>query len=540
MILKFARQNLDIFGQPVNIHVYGESKMKTTLTLALSIFAMISSIVISIIFVVNFFKNKEINVVYTENNTYSKLDLTKTPIMFGVFDAFARPVESNGTYSIVLTHMNYFAEDVNGDGKLVNKNKRETLKLEPCDRKKHFTDIREDLLENVAFNQYQCLPYNNKTILSGIFGNIYKGFEIMQVSIVKCNKENSVCHDEKEIEKRLTNVYLSMGTLNNYFDHQNYTHPKQPTFETNTLSMDYNLNRRHIIELKPITYKTDYGIVFNDMKSIDTYNIDKTSVDIITNIGNHRQVVGLLSIRLSKAAGVYTRTFMKLQQLFADIGGFIKGIFIIGQVLSKISLKNKLPSLIYEEETDLFDNFNHNEIEVNNNNNNNKNKNTSINETKNINFPNPDIRNKRTQDIVRNNFMENNIFPNSFDKSPASRKLEKSKAEFSICERFCIKRCLTKKYRDDLLRKTQSLIIKEISLEYMLRVFNEFNYFKSSISKLETSINNPNTINESNSHNLFRNNNLMVNNNSNRNHYQGNRPILSIMKASKNDSKKMI
>ncbi len=536
------KQNLDIFGQPVNIHIYGEPKIKTTLTLILSILAMISSIVISTIFAVGYFKNKEINVVYTEKNKYSRLDLSKTPIMFGVFDAFSRPIESNGTYSIILTHMRYYAEDVNGDGKLVNKNVRETLKLEPCDRKKHFTDIKEDILENVVFNDYQCLPYNNKTILSGLFGNIYKGFEIMQISMVKCNKKNYVCHDEKEIEKRLTNVYFSMGTLNNYFDHQNYTHPKQPTWEINSLSMDYNLNRRYVMELKPITYKTDYGMVFEDMKDIDTYSIDKTLVDIITNIGLHRQTVGLLSIRLSKAAGVYTRTFMKLQQLFADIGGFIKGIFIIGQVLSKLSLKNVLPALIYEQETDLFESFINSETEVNNKNNNNDN--IPISKTKNINFPNPDIRNNRTNGIVKNNYIENKNFPNDNDRSPAKSRLEKSKFKFSIYERFNIKRCLTKKYRVDLLRKTQSLIIKEISLESMLRIFNEFNCFKSSLTKIENTINNTNTINELNSHNLFRNNNLLGNNNSNLNHNlnnnQGNRSRLSMKKASKHDAIKGI
>lgn len=133
---------------------------------------------------------------------------------------------------------------------------------------------------------------------------------------------------------------------------------------------------------------SDFGFVFEDMIEANSYQYDTTLSSL--NIGSSLSITeafGVIELALSQKADSYTRSFIKLQSLVANIGGvvnffYIVAMLIVRYVTSKSLLlayvKNRLtnfkldpkPDANVQNNTDLkFVSFNNGGVNLVNNNN---------------------------------------------------------------------------------------------------------------------------------------------------------------------------
>lgn len=77
-------------------------------------------------------------------------------------------------------------------------------------------------------------------------------------------------------------------------------------------------------------FKTDDGFVFQDIRTnyFDTLESITESVDLSNNAGAIESFF-TMSISISDVKSTYSRSYLKLQNMLADIGGVLKGVLMI-------------------------------------------------------------------------------------------------------------------------------------------------------------------------------------------------------------------
>ncbi len=495
-LLKELRGSVDIFGQDVRIHIFGHSALKTNFTLFISILALLTNLILGIIFTSTFFQKDDVNVVLSDSvTTRPTIDLSRSPMMFALFDINAMLIRPEKTYSYQLLHMNYTVKN------MIPQVEVKPFTLEKCDRAKHYTDISQHL--QVRFSDYLCLPYNDANIVSGRWGDAFGGFEVLQLTLSKCNPKYHECYNETVIDDRLTNVYMGMILKTSRFDHKNYTHPVKDIYEPHMFNFDSSINKRHTFNVKHVIYKSDYGLVFEDVETSNHYIKESSISDIFSTKKSDQSVhlqtsFGEITIAAVGTVSVYFRTFQKLQELLASFGGVVKGVMVIAKFIVIVGTRKVLAAEVYSRDPDLlskrltsrrvsnlkinnFLNYGGNSKlmgEISNNN--------LHNQVKELNSVN------RSHNNINQEMKSPKEFVSLHKEESLVKEKEKGngaerKVSFSNWDMLCPRMCISKTHdvKMKAVEETEFFIKKEVSLENMLLKFHQVNVISEYVSRVE-------------------------------------------------------
>jgi hypothetical protein len=220
------------------------------------------------------------------------------------------------------------------------------LELVRCSIDK-FPDEFKDLYKFSPLNDMYCLK-NNSFYIDGTFLNDHYSFLYIELSECRNSTENinNPCKPKSEIDAKLTGSFFAFSHTDITIDPRNYTTPNQnyngDTYTT--ISNKYFKEMHHYV--KQIQIETDRGFLLSDIHEI-TFLKD----DYIKEMTDYRIANNFLSytLKLSTVVETYSRSYKKVQNVAAEVGGVVELISILCAVLAFFYNKAKLNELIINE-----------------------------------------------------------------------------------------------------------------------------------------------------------------------------------------------
>jgi hypothetical protein len=180
--------------------------------------------------------------------------------------------------------------------------------------------------------EYYCMPNNLKFQLFGKYGAPVNNHMHLRIGICKnTTLNNNKCFPDEVIREKMASFFVSFIYKDSYITSKDFESPVKYYLTSNTLkSSSYNF-RQDAYLYKNISFSTDSGSIMPNLQVIDELQLDYSSssntadpkTDVFTNV-----IIGLNSIKTN-----YNRSYIKIQDISAQVGGLIKFFMVIFEVL---------------------------------------------------------------------------------------------------------------------------------------------------------------------------------------------------------------
>jgi hypothetical protein len=201
--------------------------------------------------------------------------------------------------------------------------------LERCDLNKHFKNFKNQF-ETQDLENLLCLDQEkfDRIPLMGSFGD--KQYQYLEFTVSSCNNETNpdiICQPKEVIDKKLEGGFFVINYIETIFDPKNFTNPDLNIRRDFYTSISNKYFKEITFHMKNVDYISDSGILMAfevTQNFLQTNNI-KEIYDFRTGAETFISSV----FRLSNNRDVIKRKYLKLQDVLAQVGGFIKSIVII-------------------------------------------------------------------------------------------------------------------------------------------------------------------------------------------------------------------
>ena len=215
---------------------------------------------------------------------------------------------------------------------------RVPILTERCDLEKHFGEYKEYFRHVPYLNHHFCLIPGQNITTYGLYGstanyNFVDHWISTCVNDTKLNRTN--CFPTEKSKARLVNTYISYVFLDYSIDHNDILNPVKVNLRSEILPVSSTIYKRIFFYQRPVTYTTDYGLVFEDFQDIKFYQTldSKENVDLRPQ-GTVPGSFALISVMMDKYNNFYMRKYSKIQSFLADVGGLVKGLLLISSLLN--------------------------------------------------------------------------------------------------------------------------------------------------------------------------------------------------------------
>ena len=492
-VFKSIINSINIYGLQYSIHY----KDKRTFVSSLGIFLSIFSILFFIILLYYYFQKLIFRssfsiLVSNERKISNSIDLNNIPIMISLLNNNASLIEINQNYFDISVWKKTLTP-INNSNTLISYSR---IELEYCNQSIYQNKYPE--MKRYDLSKYLCIKPNQNLKIKGRYGdtiNVYNSINIyFSVCITEdCLKNNDI----NELTKILYNSYLSMNYLYDTINHYNYSSPFNKIFRNEVFQISPIVFKKFIYYFSSMKYISDNGILFIKEKKYKSFTFDHLYLDFVgrnnsdsTTIYDNKKFSKIIQISLSCAdySIVYNRNYLKITEIFSNIGGLIDFIFI---VCNAITIYFSRKSLIADISNNLVfngDNKNENERKISKfvifndsskiNFGNTSNKeliysenrkfNINVNDIKHI--PNNEqIINNKKQVITKHDLLNNNnSFYIKYLKNSNLKNLHSQKLKISFLDYF-LPYFILKKYKNyELLCVYHNIMHSYLSLEQLL------------------------------------------------------------------------
>jgi hypothetical protein len=341
--MKFMIENFDFYGSEFKINVQGKSKMSTTIGFVTSIISVILILISCCFFFRGLFDRSNFTIIYNENeNKIPITNISNTPILISVFSNRGLHIIPNSTYELQSILTKYeMKEDASSKKKMTLSNSK--INLEKCNST-HIIGY-EKYFENINVSNYYCIPpnlYNNT--LYGRYADLVNGFSFLNIYMSKCDKTKSKCDPDQLINSKLEQAFLTVAYLSYQIDHYNFRNPGEMKLETSAFLLSYNIVRRYSYYLDHVQYFSDNGLLNESIQKYNFYKFSSSDVDYDFMIGSNNLInnsyYSVISIKNSSKIIQYNRLYLKFQLVIANIGGIIKLIMTVTELVVFYITKN--------------------------------------------------------------------------------------------------------------------------------------------------------------------------------------------------------
>lgn len=193
--------------------------------------------------------------------------------------------------------------------------------------------------KNSTTNEIIVLDESNKSFFP--YPNITHGMEstvplseknVYFSTLRECDTVNEQCHPISKIKEYYNDHFYVFAFIDKNFDITNHKEPIKSTYNQVEGLMSFNSFTANHMNLNPSTVISDDGIVFeatNKQRSIYLYQNEKISEQRINSL-----ILTQVNFWLKNQETVYSRGYAKIQDIFANIGGFFNFIYYSALIIN--------------------------------------------------------------------------------------------------------------------------------------------------------------------------------------------------------------
>ncbi len=207
----------------------------------------------------------------------------------------------------------------------------------------------EKFINKHKISQFYCFDIDYK--IQGYWDSypIHYAFYLLK----RCNNEtekrlNIKCATNEEFRDTFKNTYLAYIIQNNKINPSNFSKPYKEVmnYGNEVVNIDKIYNKDLFFSLANVT--DDVGLVFEE-NTVQTY----FELDNIRTFGGKAETLGdyhtLFRIFVSKNYNLYSRSYLRLPDVIANVGGFLDLVMIFIEYLYSFYLDNNYMAFLYKK-----------------------------------------------------------------------------------------------------------------------------------------------------------------------------------------------
>ena len=354
--MKATLTNLDMFSSEVYFTINsGSRRNKTIFGGVITILSATAIVSLTILFLIEFFNNSKSNVLSSYHSTEElSLPLHTYPFLLRLSTEKIQPyAEGARLYTITLK--------LKVGGGNNTSQWTDDIAMETCDITKHFGNYSY-LFRNISdIDTYLCpsTRAHNQSIV-GIYGGkeLFQYYHFYITMCTNSTANNNHCVDKDVMDKKLKATYLDVLSVDYNLDSNGKD--KQPYavyIRSDRHSISNTIYKRVWMYMESIDYYKDIGLVFETNRLYSFYKVNSFKYDMdMRDMFNGVTLPGTfanLSVMNHNIKVCYYATYMKAQELCANIGGISKIISVLCVVLnymfSQSSYKEKIIGFMFEQ-----------------------------------------------------------------------------------------------------------------------------------------------------------------------------------------------
>lgn len=322
-VLKQLANKIDIYGMPLVFEDEGSPKRATFAGFVLSIITLAFITTMSLIFGKELYERKlPTSTVSEEYLEVSEIFLKEYPLIFSFVLDDGSAIDGEKYFSFIIYE--YFTDE-NSE---VTYNT--DLKFKSCDYRDYnsFSQWVKDKTTSTTDNLL-CIDHKNSTSFKNPYATPNSKF--LHISFLKCNSEEKTCADD--VETILKDVYIQMSFQDTYVDINDYKQPLKYYENRITNQNSLSFLKRNYIRFIRNEIKDDSGWLFESYSSTDFIVLKDYVIDIQpVNSEYTKNNIYWVTLESPIIRQKVTRSYMKVQELLAKIGGLLKGVLVICEI----------------------------------------------------------------------------------------------------------------------------------------------------------------------------------------------------------------
>ena len=330
----------------------GDKRYKTLMGGILSLITIVISSGFILFFSYKLIFKKDANLIFSSerNETISIKNSYKLPFIFRLSDSFSIPLNNENLYNIsFLVWYNYFDNETN---KFIQR--YDKVSIEKCNIEKHFGDYKKYFSEVSDLKSYFCPEERlSNQSLYGIYGDD-KPFLYYVLYFSKCINlsDNNLCLSNERIDEKLSDIYLDIKFVSYSIPKSNDLNSNNVIIESDRFLISTSVYKRIWLFFDYINFKIDNGYIFNSFLNKEFHQFAKTRIDIdLSNKSFNTIPETFLALTILNSGNVlnYKKTYLKIQDYLATIGGIIKALTYICNLLNHYNSINCYYSKIIKD-----------------------------------------------------------------------------------------------------------------------------------------------------------------------------------------------
>ena len=180
-------------------------------------------------------------------------------------------------------------------------------------------------------HKYFCMNYKNDSN----FRNAYTepNSQFINLFFTPCNPSKRIC--PKDLNQILSNFYVTITFIDSYFDSNNQTNPIQFYENTITQQISNKFNKRQYLRFNNNKYSSDNGWIWQNIVEYHYTSLQNIKIDI-NPINEASPTIFDITLESPKISETTKRNYLKIQELFAKVGGLVKGLHIVAGLFTKL------------------------------------------------------------------------------------------------------------------------------------------------------------------------------------------------------------
>ena len=348
-------QTINIYGLPFPLRYKKSEKYTTFSGIFLTLLTFILVIVIVIMYSLDFINRTGFSLMtnFIPLNKKTLFDFSKTPFMIGFVNWQRRYQSLNSSYLSLTFDRNVHNIFINDQGVYEMKRISTSIILQKCDPKIHFIQNNSFMYE-FDYTKFLCALPGQNLSFGGRFGDNINGYDILEIHLNKCENSSDnnsiICESEENIYNYINNSYLEIIFLTEITEHNNYANPIIKYVRNELYVIAKGVTKRYYHYFTIGSYISDNGLFFKKNHFFELFETDYTRLDFVKEEDQeYYSSSALLEVVLTctDKKKVYTRTYVKIQDVMRNIGGFIDLIYLIFQfICTYLSKKRMLLDII--------------------------------------------------------------------------------------------------------------------------------------------------------------------------------------------------
>jgi hypothetical protein len=332
---------LDFIGEKPSLFINSKTRKQSAFGGFVFIFNCLAILTLSFYFGVKLFDRSSSSITYnvvpvTTNTSSLKVKLTGRPFIVGLTNTLFEILQDEGLYNIVAQVTEFYLNDKNQ-----MTGKRTFYPMEKCQLNSHFGEYRSYFEKVEEIEKYFCLKNSSSPInIEGTYGTLSRAFAFQIQKCVANPLLNITCLPD--VDKRLENINVKIKFLDNQIDHENPYSPNITYLRSDTVTASSSIYKRIFYYIKHVNYHTDMGYVFEDISLSQFFLFPdyKETIDLRTQGILPGNFINIFFI-MDKEIAIFKKSFMKLQNLLAYVGGIVKLFTQVSSYLVILTHYNK-------------------------------------------------------------------------------------------------------------------------------------------------------------------------------------------------------